>query len=139
MTQVSPDDACLKLLLIVTDVNFGDHFGKTPEILSCILQMASPKRKRRKHKPWDYPQWKGISPFKIKFHLKIKNFRFWFCQLLWRVRTTVCVHIPGEKVWVEYPPTTTPQWIFIQEMLNKSRKKVHNSLKDYSEDFQNHQ
>lgn len=38
-----------------------------------------------------------------------------------------------EKSVGQCPP---PQWIFIQEVLNKVQKKVYNSLEDYSEDPQ---
>lgn len=38
-----------------------------------------------------------------------------------------------EKSVGQRPP---PQWIFIQEVLNKVQKKVYNSLEDYSEDPQ---
>jgi len=47
MTQVSPDDSCLKLTVI--DFNFVDCFEKNPKILSYILPLVSPNRKRERH------------------------------------------------------------------------------------------
>lgn len=58
VTQISPDSACLKLIVI--DVNLVDCFEKNPEILSCIVQLVSPNRKTERDQPWDYPQRKGI-------------------------------------------------------------------------------